>query len=130
MNAICKYFSVSYRMSSPFYNWILLQAIALSVNGIFFYSKLLDADIRLFLIGGIVVFFGIQLMMKLRERKFLQEYPAIPIRCTSQQKYDLMENWNERTDYYRRKVQTHHIENYLFLTAVFVYEAMYLYAVR
>ena len=107
-----------------------MQAIALSVNGIFFYSKLLDADIRLFLIGGIVVFFGIQLMMKLRERKFLQEYPAIPIRCTSQQKYDLMENWNERTDYYRRKVQTHHIENYLFLTAVFVYEAMYLYAVR
>jgi len=117
-------------MSSPFYNWMLLQAAVLLVNGIFFYSGLLNKDICLFLTGGIVVFFGVQYMMKRRENQFLQEYPAVPIRCTAEQKYDLMEKWNKRTFYYQNKTYAHHIENVVFLVSVVVYEAIYLYATR
>lgn len=128
MPAVCNYFRVSYRLSSPFYHWMLLQAIVLFINGLFFWTTDFSRDLQLFLVGAVVVFLGLQGVMYLRMKSYLDEYPAVPIRCTETEKFRLMDEWNERTDYYQKSDGRHRMENYIFTIAVVIYEAIYLLA--
>ena len=130
MPTVYNYFRVSYRMSSPFYHWLLLQSLVLIANGIFFWTEDFPQDALQFILGEIVVFAVLQIQMYLRTQVFLSEYPAIPVRCNATEKYHLMDEWNERSDYYRKKSGAQQTENYIFTIAVVIYEAIYLVAMH